>query len=407
MTKRRKLRSKQRFDALYERGWSRGLTPYRYGVLKIGNVEHDLKSRITLACTAPPARIFRGKKREEVLDRILDTLRDWRTTPFENEGAVHAGLRSALCLQGFGWARSDLQVADLIAEAYRVLGAKRPTWEEGQRGYPLECDFCSWCFRRIDDDDRSRGRRFCSVECARVALQHMDRKTNHHYGAVLRSAIRLLEKEKAEPRQCEYCSRSFKTDHTNGRFCSLKCAGLHMAGDSVLSQRHCQFCAVIYKPITQTQRFCSLSCSRRSNLRAEADRLADVIRQCTCCGTSFTPKTGNTIYCSHACYKRANGATYRERRRQEVPEVACNWCGDKFQPTIKGALFCSTRCNKDASRNRVGWIPRDLSRRAFDRFIALPWVVQYDRRLTPQKLDWFMMEQGLRLTGTDPTRAAT
>src|SRR5690606_26650363 len=92
------------------------------------------------------------------------------------------------------------------------IGARRPTWEEGQWVYTQSPDYCAWCHGPIEIEEMSRGRRFCSVDCAKSAVEHMNRKTSHHYGAVLRSALRLIDKDRAEPRPCQHCGTMFKTD---------------------------------------------------------------------------------------------------------------------------------------------------------------------------------------------------
>ena len=48
------------------------------------------------------------------------------------EGPLRAGIRSDLCLQGWRWRDADDMARELLAEAFRVVRATRPTWNEGQ-----------------------------------------------------------------------------------------------------------------------------------------------------------------------------------------------------------------------------------------------------------------------------------
>lgn len=381
----------------FEPRWSAGYREFRHGEIYIGSTAHNIKSRITLA-GRNSAPIFRGEKRKSLINEVMDVLRDWRLSPFENEGSVRAGMRSALCLKGYGWNRSDRQVEDIVAQALRLMGAERPSFEQGQPAYSNGTDFCHWCFCPIDEEDRSRRRRFCTPECAQIGLQYMTRKTTHHYGAVLRSAIRMIDREKAEPQECGYCGDMFKSDRSNQRFCSSRCAGLHRAGDAVYTDRSCELCRATFHPISQSQRYCSQSCSMRARLKAEAESLAGVRLSCECCGEQFRPTRKNAIYCSTRCYKTAGQRAYAERNKVALASIECRYCGDVFQPKTRGAMYCSRRCTGDAHLVAQGRIPRVLTRRAFDHFIAMPIEANRRNTLTPAKFDWILMERGLRIT---------
>ena len=78
--------------------WYASWTEYRYG--------SDQKVSL--------AQIFKGEKREAAVGGVLMHLRDWRFSPFEREGECRAGVRSALCLEGHSWHRSDAEAASLV-----------------------------------------------------------------------------------------------------------------------------------------------------------------------------------------------------------------------------------------------------------------------------------------------------
>lgn len=83
------------------------------------------------------------------------------------EGPLRAGLRSDLCLQGWGWQSADLAARDVLEDAFRLAGAIRPTWNEGQPEWTIEAGtlvertFCANCRKPLPD-----GRpKFCSDLC--------------------------------------------------------------------------------------------------------------------------------------------------------------------------------------------------------------------------------------------------
>ncbi|WP_444462565.1 hypothetical protein [Rhodobacter capsulatus] len=55
------------------------------------------------------------------------------------EGPLRAGIRSDLCLQGWGWCAADLLAREVLEDAFRIAGAMiRPTWNEGQPEWTIE-----------------------------------------------------------------------------------------------------------------------------------------------------------------------------------------------------------------------------------------------------------------------------
>ena len=389
----------------YKNGLRAGYTQYRYGGEK----------PVTLAGPRSPRfkPILKGQAREVIVDQAKEVMRGWRASPFEKEGAVRAGLRIGFVLQGHDWNRSDTQALEIVGSVLSLFGAQRPDHDEAQRGHALAADFCSWCFCPIDEEDRSRGRRFCSAHCARMAIDHMARKSTHHYGAALRSAIRILDQEKAAPQTCEHCDRSFKADRKQ-RFCSIRCAGLHAAGDRAIEERPCGLCGTVFKPNNHGGRYCSQSCAQRAIRQDKMEKLSGTRIECAECGNGFTPKDDRTKYCSPICGKRAAGRAFRERNRPAPqPLRNCTWCGEEYRPKIKitgrNAGYCSRKCAFESSRVARGARLRDLSRRTFDHYIAVPIDEAYRRRLTPQKLDWMLMEMGQAVTGeaTLPKRGIT
>jgi len=61
---------------------------------------------------------------------------DWREgitpTLLNHEGTLIASLRSGLCLTGVGWSDANTAAKEIVDEAFRQAGAKRPAWREAQ-----------------------------------------------------------------------------------------------------------------------------------------------------------------------------------------------------------------------------------------------------------------------------------
>jgi hypothetical protein len=310
-------------------------------------------------------RLADRQRREQLVSRVRAILGSWTSSPFEHEAATVHGLRSAWCLAGEKWTIADLEAASIVAEALEQNRARRPSWEEGQWTYADSPDQCAWCRGPIDDEERSRRQRFCCVECAKAALQHMARKTTHHYGAILRSAIRLIDKEKAQARECEHCGRPFKTDASGQRFCSVRCAGIHLAGDRAHRDVTCEHCGTVFHQRVAGQRYCSMSCGRKATLAKEAAALAQERRTCACCGAEFSPPTKTALYCSRRCQKVMNDRKAAQRLKEaRAPQPRnCAWCGCSYLRRPTGPTARPAIAAGGALGMRACMSPRDGCRR--------------------------------------------
>lgn len=100
------------------------------------------KMRAYLARRARKAERRRFRLDADLLRAVVVVIREAReedgiSTLFGLEGPLVAVLRADLCLRGWAWWRADMAARDLVGEALRTLGAKRPSWQEGQ---PEWCD---------------------------------------------------------------------------------------------------------------------------------------------------------------------------------------------------------------------------------------------------------------------------
>lgn len=279
------------YDADFGKGWSAGWSQYRHG---------NPKARPISLAGQKLHPILRGEQRKHAVDAAMDAMRDWRQSPFEHEGPTRAGIRAAFCLAGYNWHRSDQQAAEITAEALRFLGAKRPTWEEGQRHYVEPRENCKWCCAPIDDGDRLAG--FCSLEHARAAQQNWGFETlansDRAYANVNRAISRLSQK----PRTCEACGNKFRPQWSTHRqrFCSMECSSL--AQRAPLKQYTCAACGTDFEANAHEsrgnkgRRFCSPECGRKV-----ASLQPVTIRECASCGVSFGAKSAIARFCGNAC----------------------------------------------------------------------------------------------------------
>ena len=269
---------------------------------------------ITLA-GMKPAPVMNKDQRRHVINKVIDMMRPWNQTPFEHEGTIRHGLRSGLCLRGYGWARSDAEAVAIVAQALRLIGVPRPTWDEGQRHYADPRENCKWCYGPIAEEDMSGGRTrvFCSDHCARAAYVYWDMKNASKGSATEREAYRAVCREKVEVRECEQCGSGYKprSEGRLSRFCSLSCAAVSRKRD--IEPRPC----------------------------ANPD-----------CGKTFTPESNNleAQYCCAPCHSHHRTMMTFERR--------CETCGTMFAGGQPTARFCTPACRSLAYQVSIGRIKR-------------------------------------------------
>jgi hypothetical protein len=326
-----------------------------------------------------------GAKREHVVQRVTEELQRWKFSPFEREGACRHGLRSGFCSEGARWARADIEAERIVAEALRRTGAKRPSWDEGQRAHTQSPDFCAWCQGSMEDSEAKPGQRFCSARCARTALEHMAHKSSNYVGAVLKSAYRLIARERAPVRDCLECGNKYRNDRDT-TFCSPHCANEHRR---VWQDRSCPECSTVFRPVNRDQVHCSHSCDTTVRMRMKRDELADEIRECECCAEIFQPTTDNNIYCSPRCASTMANRAYRARLGPAGHDCRCRWCGDGFVSKMPWAEYCSRE-----HRHMAAAVLRPrraktlvLTAPVFDFVFTLPGELSRPARLTAARFD--------------------
>lgn len=112
---------------------------------------------------------------------------------FGLEGATRHRIRSALCLQGWGWADADRTARDIMDMVFARLGAARPPWDEGQPEWAqkgasasLGRMGCARCRKALPEGHH----KFCGKLCADAYHAQMERLRRANEDAALDMAVR-------------------------------------------------------------------------------------------------------------------------------------------------------------------------------------------------------------------------
>lgn len=346
------------------KGYWAGYGLYRYGSQK----------KPTLA-TLP--RVLKGQRREDAISKAVEILRDWRSSPFQHEGAVRAGLRSALCIEGHRWAIADNEAAKVLEEGFRLMGAERPTEEEGQPGYTIPEENCQWCGREIDLEERTEtGRyRFCSAVCAQSAMRKREFDDGWWNSRVGFAAYNVVRRERNPTRKCKQCGDEFHPLlMTDGKyiFCSPKCRNEAMR---VIPDRACKHCGNMFRPRASTDIFCGRGCYH-------AYRVAQTYSlTCSFCGEAFESTAKTTRFCSNSHRLRAQEVL----RGIELMETT----GKPYRPRTPHALrmLDAYLIERNAASGKIDTAAPHPVHRLFDQSPA----IQAPRILTAAVFDGFFL----------------
>jgi hypothetical protein len=257
-----------------------------------------------------------------------------KASPFEFEGTCRHGIRSGLCLEGTDWQTADDVAAYAVGEALQRLGARRPSWAEGQPEATISDGCCAWCGVEVEQTGR-REDRFCSSMCAQSYWRNREDMDGNRMSIMHRRAKRIIVREQQKERPCKCCSTLFRP----------------------------------HDP-TQPSEFCSMSCAKMT--------IPD--RACGCCGKVFHPATREVKFCSRECWL--------EQSRQDSRDMECITCGKTFRATaLKRTAFCGESCATMHRNLKSGrYVPKRLSVVSFDHFVTTP-VNTLPKWLTPQQFD--------------------
>lgn len=116
--------------------------------------------------------------RRKLIDQTAAILRRGEPTDFAFEGFMRHGLRSGLCLRGWSWSDADDTAADIVRSALAQIGAKRPTYQQGQPEWAqdgvilIERERCVRCGWQLSEHQR----KFCSRLCHNAHYADLHRR---------------------------------------------------------------------------------------------------------------------------------------------------------------------------------------------------------------------------------------
>ncbi len=255
-------------------------------------------------------------------------LDDYRLSKYENEGEIRAGLRSALCLEGHGWHPSDHESEGLLATAFTKMGARRPTWLEGQPEYLVPSENCIRCGGELDDETMTRASRFCSETCLQAARIYREGLERYDRERVRCTAANVIAKATAPERRCQFCEGVFRTADKRQIFCSHAC--YEKAERNTARHKKCVRCDTAFVDRASShrpQRYCSVECM-------SAERYATTERQCLVCEGTFQGKP-KSKFCSSKC----SNIWYRRRRLQQADDSLATSTVVLPLPTLSPAVF--------------------------------------------------------------------
>lgn len=282
-------------------------------------------------------RIFTGEKRRHMVSRVLDVLRDWRLSPFEHEGSTRAGIRSGLVMIGHGWHQSDQEAEALIAEGLHLMGAKRPTWAQGQPEYVIARENCAQCGGPLDQEAIANHDRFCSHDCRRIMQTW--RNANYHNAMASRArwAYEVTRKEGIPERRCEWCGDIFKPATPDAATCCPEHAAKlrEQRAGRAIPDRQCKnpACGKTFHPATRHVEYCRLECHREH----QAAMLGTALCENPDCGKPFEKRYAFAKYCGGKCRKAVE-------RGKALPPKPCAHCGEMFGPKQAKNIYCSRSC---------------------------------------------------------------
>ncbi|PZU76076.1 MAG: hypothetical protein DI546_07990 [Rhizobium sp.] len=257
------------------------------------------KERLLKGKPKKPAQIIKGPRRQAVINEVMDRLGDWRMSPFENQGALHAGLRSAFCISGNTWLASEIEAASIVGESLRMIGAEYPTWDQGQPEHTIPDEQCKKCGGPMPEDAREglRRYRFCSNECSRAALVFRTYENGWRNSTLAWSAYRMVLKTKTAPRECPVCKSTFSVVRqlSDAVYCSKAC---YNVGRLKRAMIQCECCEKPFQPARDSSKFCSVECKNAAVSMKAYDK------ECACCGEAFTAKSKKALFCSSSCKRK-------------------------------------------------------------------------------------------------------
>lgn len=132
--------------------------------------QRDRERRTVAVVRKPGRQLGEGRRKRLVLVSTGLLRRGDPPTPFAREGGLIAALRSAILLGGgWTWRDADRAAREVVHEALKTVGAKRPSWKEASTPHYAQADAfslfertrCRQCGWRLPPEARV----FCTRRC--------------------------------------------------------------------------------------------------------------------------------------------------------------------------------------------------------------------------------------------------
>jgi predicted nucleic acid-binding Zn ribbon protein len=167
--------------------------------------------------------------RHERVRQVADVLKQYRASPFQFEAPCRYAIRAQLCLEGWDWHAADQEAHQLVQAALDLIGARRPSWSQGQPEWaqegvradePLHCKRCS---KVLPEGHKL----WCSHTCYSAARADRMTRDEKERRRIASDASQAAWRARQPYRSCEECGKAFKPAKQSAkdqRFCSRRCA---------------------------------------------------------------------------------------------------------------------------------------------------------------------------------------
>lgn len=188
----------------------------------------------------PKPKRLSGDRRRQLVETTAKVLRDGEPTPFAFEATCRHGLRSALCWQGWSWKEADEAAADIVATALKRIGARRPTWMEGQPDHcqpgvmALARTRCVRCGNKLPEAHD----KWCGAVCKARAFQERASEDELAARNARKRAHEAAWSAKQPMQPCELCGAMFRPKKPGRRFCSRLCSNRNNSGLGSVPERY-------------------------------------------------------------------------------------------------------------------------------------------------------------------------
>jgi predicted nucleic acid-binding Zn ribbon protein len=164
-------------------------------------------------------------RRIAIRETLAELMRAVEPTPFAAEGPCRAGVRSRLCLDGWSWVQADAEAALLVMSALQQVGAKRPSWQQGQPEYtqqavlPVGRETCKRCGKPLPEGNV----KYCGPVCFKSARNDAERRRYSEEKLIAQKAAKAAWSQRQPERSCPVCGKAFRPKEPRQKICSDAC----------------------------------------------------------------------------------------------------------------------------------------------------------------------------------------